>query len=557
MRTKDNNSGMVLVAVVCFTALAAILAASVLSDGMTQIRLVRRQVRMEQAFYLAEGGAEQAVAYIRNGSAMPGVVTGSFSFADNTTGRFTAVVVEAFDTAGGGGSASNSMAGSINLNPNNSPDNEFLLVKPDGATITRDDLQNDTTSYTSAPCVYYTGPAVMIRVKPKGNGNQNSLIVNGAVYPLLNANTYDLVSLNMNVQVFNTSRNSGNGRANGQWWLGNIAGDDVTIGAQAAAGPGPAARQFTIFSTGRIADTRRAVILEGVQQQAWARYALWYNNAAGPIWIGGGEVFNGPVHANTMIYLDGNPIFNALLSSTASTWGSGSDLAQVQFNAGTWLNAPADTMASVVFTNLSAAATLTVSGLTYMTMSGTNLFITNSRKGWNNHRVATPSNGLIYVDTASSGGNRNAIVYLGGQLDGRLTIAAEDSIRITNHLTYAVHPTNGSDDALGLIAQKDVEIRANAPANLNIFAHIIACNPDTSTYESGFFVQNYNTRWGCGLLNVYGGIVENNRGAVGTTGGNGYTKNYTYDQRFQTAPPPNYPSVLNIYQWNNWREKAL
>lgn len=557
MNSPSQNSGAVLVAVVSFTALAAILAASMLTDGITQISLARRQVAMEQAFYLAEGGAEQAVAYIRNGQSVPGVVTGEFVFPNNATGKFTAVIVQAFNTAGGGSTGTNSLAGSININPNNSSQNEFLLVKPDGTTITRDDLQGDTTVYTSAPCVYYTGPAVMIRVKPKGNGNQNTFIVNGAVYPLINANTYDLVSLNMQVQVYNDGRNQGNGRANGQWWLGSIAGNDATIGEQSAAGAGPVARQFTIFSTGRIGSAHRAVILEGVQQQAWSRFALWYNNSAGPIWIGAGEVFNGPVHANTMIYLDGNPIFNDLLSSTAAWWGPGSDLSQVQFNGGTWLNAPADTTATVVFSNLLADATLTVTGQTYMTMAGTNIFITNTRRGWNNYRLAAPSNGLLYVDTANYGAGKNGIIYLGGELDGRLTVVAEDSIRITNHLTYAVHPTNGSDDALGLIAQNDVEVRNNAPANLNVFAHIIACNTDNSTYESGFFVQDYSTRYGCGFLNVYGGIVENNRGAVGTTSGRGYTKNYTYDERFRTAPPPHYPTVLDIYQWDNWREKAL
>lgn len=544
-------------AVISFTALAAILAASMLSDGMTQIRLARRQVLMEQAFYLAEGGAEQAVAYIRNGQNVPGVVTGAFIYPNNTTGKFTAVVVQAFDTANGGSTGTNSVSGSLRINPNNSSQHEFLLVKPDGTTITRDDLQGDTTAYTSTPCVYYTGPAVMIRVKPMGNGSQNTLVVNGAVYPLLNANTYDLVSLDMRVQVYNDGRNQGNGRANGQWWLGSIDGDEVTIGEQTSGGGGPISRQFTIFSTGRIGGATRAVILEGVQQQAWSRFALWYNNSAGPIWIGSGEVFNGPVHANTLIYLDGNPIFNELLSSTAANWGPGSDLAQVQFNGGTWLNAPADTMATVVFTNLRASATMTVTGLTHMTMAGTNLFITNARMGWNNYRLDSPSNGMLYVETANSGLNRSGIINIGGQLDGRLTVVADNSIQITNHLTYAVHPTNNSNDALGLIARNDVEVRANAPANLNVFAHIIACNTDNSTYESGFFVENYSTRFGCGFLNVYGGIVENNRGAVGTTAGRGYSKNYTYDERFRFAPPPNYPTVLDTYQWNNWREKAL
>lgn len=558
MKTNDDNSGIVLVAVVCFTALAAVLAASLVSDGMTHIKLTRRQVQMEQAFYVAEGGAEQAVSYIRNGGAVPGVVTGYVG----TNGFFTVVIVNSFDTGGGagGGGGTNSMSGGLNINPNNSPGNEFLLVKPDGTTITRDDLQGDTTSYTGAPCVYYTGPAVMIRVKPKGAGNQNSLTVNGTNYTLLNANTYDFVSLDMDVQVYNDSCNHGNGRANGHWWVGNIDGNDVTIGETSAAGAGPVNNQYTIFSTGRFGGARRAVILEGVQQQAWARYALWYDNSGGQIWIVGGEVFNGPVHANTTVYLRGNPIFNALLSSTAPAWGSGSDLSQVQFNQGFLLNAPPETMAAAVFPDLQSAADMVFTGLTHMTMANTNLLVSNARHGWTNQPVAILSNCTVYIKDASSGADSDGRLVVGGVLDGRVTLVTEDSIWITNHITYAVHPTNGSDDAVGLIAQEDVVVRTTAPDNVNIYAHIMACNPNID-FSHGFYVQNYWSRPVSGLLTVYGGIVENSRGAVGTTSGGspyrGFLKNYIYDQRFSTDPPPNYPTQTNFYMWRNWREKPL
>ncbi len=48
MNYQTQNSGAVLVAVVSFTALAAILAASMLTDGITQISLARRQVAMSR-----------------------------------------------------------------------------------------------------------------------------------------------------------------------------------------------------------------------------------------------------------------------------------------------------------------------------------------------------------------------------------------------------------------------------------------------------------------------------------------------------------------------------
>ena len=161
MKTTDN-SGVVLVAVVCLTAVTAILALGLLSESGSQLRLANRQMNMEQAFYAAEGGAERAVSYItRVGVTVTTNITGSIG-----NGTYMTFIVP------GGGS--HTLSGSLGINPNNSPDNEFVLIKPDGTTITRDDLAGDTTEYDSAPCVYYDGPAILVHVKPKGNGSRQS-----------------------------------------------------------------------------------------------------------------------------------------------------------------------------------------------------------------------------------------------------------------------------------------------------------------------------------------------------------------------------------------------
>ncbi|MBU4211546.1 MAG: hypothetical protein KKD33_03070 [Verrucomicrobia bacterium] len=411
----NNNSGVILVAVVCFTAITAILALGLLSESGSQLKLADRQVRLEQAFYVAEGGAERAVSCIANsGGNPPGVITGAI-----------------------------------------------------------------------------------------GNGTYN-------------------VAINQ----------LGGG---GQTW-------------------------YTIASTGEVSGVKKCVIMTGVRQQTWARYALFYSGAPGPIWILGGERFMGPVHANCPIYLTGNPIFEALVSTTANNWGPGSNTNNVQFGQGWQFNAASQSMASVNFPALRTNASLVVTGLTDISLAGTNLLISNARRGWNNVNYAASNagiltNGLIYVVNAGTGTNRGT-ASVGGTLDGRLSIATDYDIYVTNHITYAVHPTNGSDDALGLIAQRDVVVRANAPNNLSLFAHIIAAYPNNSSYSHGFYVQNYWSRPFSGNLNVYGGIVEFNRGAVGLTSGRGFLKNYAYDTRFATDPPPMYPTVDNVYQWTSWRDKS-
>jgi len=112
--------------------------------------------------------------------------------------------------------------GRINLNPNNCDDFEFRLELPDRSVITRDDLHASDGSLT------YDGPAVLVRVKPKGNGNQNSLTVDGDPYPVRNGTLYTITSTDMTVNLYNERPGRGHGKAMGKWWI-EIAAEDATI----------------------------------------------------------------------------------------------------------------------------------------------------------------------------------------------------------------------------------------------------------------------------------------------------------------------------------------
>jgi hypothetical protein len=150
---------------------------------------------------------------------------------------------------------------------------------------------------------------------------------------------------------------------------------------------------------------------------------------------------------------------------------------------------------------------------------------------------------------------------VGGTLDGRLTIVTDSDIWITNHIVYAntnidLNSTNLSDDALGLVAKHDVVIANNTPNNINLFAHIMAVGSSTpGNHEDGSFKVNNIDRSYAGHINLYGGIVQFYRGAVGRITPTGYRKNYTFDQRLETKPPPHYPCITNEYLWTGWREK--
>jgi hypothetical protein len=85
-------------------------------------------------------------------------------------------------------------------------------------------------------------------------------------------------------------------------------------------------------------------------------------------------------------------------------------------------------------------------------------------------------------------------------------------------------------------------------------------SPFSSSVGAGAFgVDSYGSGSPRGTLTLYGGIVQENRGPVGTldNDGNistGYLKNYSYDKRFIDNPPPFYPPIANKLQWSNWQE---
>ena len=109
------------------------------------------------------------------------------------------------------------VTGEINLNPNNSPHNEFTVALPGGESFTRDDLHDKDLELPSNG-VFYNGPAESVWIKPKGNGSQNTLSYNGQEYPLENSKTYLISSDDMQITVFNDHMHS-NGKAMGHWWV--------------------------------------------------------------------------------------------------------------------------------------------------------------------------------------------------------------------------------------------------------------------------------------------------------------------------------------------------
>jgi hypothetical protein len=165
--------------------------------------------------------------------------------------------------------------------------------------------------------------------------------------------------------------------------------------------------------------------------------------------------------------------------------------------------------------------------------------------------------GVIYV---------NGDVAVSGLLRGRVTVASTGNIVIADDVTYTIDPSVGScADILGLFAGGDIVV-ANTPINAPwrrnsqsnayfsyddsnsefIHAFILTLGVFTvDDYASGSDSDESceQQQWGRGCLYLTGGIIQRQRGPVGTAAGTGYLKRYSYDACGTTAPPPYFPTT--------------
>ncbi len=75
-------------------------------------------------------------------------------------------------------------------------------------------------------------------VRPKGNGNQNGMTVNGQPYGLSNGETYMITATQMDVVLYNDHIHHNNGKAMGKWWITINAADATIVDGDEASNGG-------------------------------------------------------------------------------------------------------------------------------------------------------------------------------------------------------------------------------------------------------------------------------------------------------------------------------
>jgi hypothetical protein len=290
----------------------------------------------------------------------------------------------------------------------------------------------------------------------------------------------------------------------------------------------------------------------------------------------GGDHIDGPLHTNDDLRVCGTPSFGrngadvTEVSAPPVGWAHGSNCsATPDFNGPFATNAPVLTPPATNGSLRTFAGPYIYTGQTTITLSGNTMSINGG--GF----VAVPTDGVVYVQNGAgctssyspftvtypaSSGCGNAIVHSQGTYSGQLTIAAENDVIIDDDIVRS----SSSADLLGLVANNFIRIKHPVcpSSNLGCSSGTItsetakgACNSGVNgtgsnsniqidaallAIDHSFIVDHYDCGGSLGTLTVNGAIAQKFRGAVGTTGGTGYIKDYNYDDRLRYQEPPHF-----------------
>lgn len=347
---------------------------------------------------------------------------------------------------------------------------------------------------------------------------------------------------------------------------------------------------LTVISTGWTADNPNLKVTVKVKlhKKSFTEYVDFtdssVNNGEKVYWTTG-NVADGPVFCNGNIYVSGYPVFNdnVYTAGKLNEEKGKADIKGELYEGKDGIRKAEFPASNPEIKNWAKNGGIYLEGRTCIRLRNDQLEIRNIKKNNDEpYTVALPKNGVLYVE---------GMVFIAGELDGRLTVYATDIIYVTGKDPTNYNPKNAekigtftyksknynvgiiyadpnipadknaigsnySDDMLGLISAKDIIIPTRTwPAsnthgykqygyddviveNLIIFGALM-------TTGGQFRVEEYDKAPVSGTLSVWGSKIQNHpRGAVGKVSGNisksGYSKQDKYDYRLKTITPPHF-----------------
>ncbi|MBO6792465.1 MAG: DUF4900 domain-containing protein [Balneolaceae bacterium] len=316
-----------------------------------------------------------------------------------------------------------------------------------------------------------------------------------------------------------------------------------------------------------------------MQRDSFSKYSYMTQSELGAsgntIWFMDADNIYGPIHTNGEFAMSGSPSFYGLVTSPNMWRAHETNPTSPNFYGGENFNAPRkDEPTSYEVNRLVDAAN--DGGKRYSGDIDVDFYYDANGGYADISYGGSPGNGCANwmwwctpipptapsVETVNLA-NINGVISTDGEItvegnvNGDVTLHSEDKIEIIGDIVYKTSPLDDSTstDLLGLVSEGNVIVdryahTASGTQDLTVHASIVALN-------TSFTVENYNSGGNKGTLNMLGGIIQQNRGPVGTFSGNtvvsGYSKNYQYDNRLKASIPPSFPreSVFSIVYWKD------
>ncbi len=297
-----------------------------------------------------------------------------------------------------------------------------------------------------------------------------------------------------------------------------------------------------------------------MSRDSFSKYSYFTDNQPSNIYFTTNDELSGPVHTNGVFRIAGNPVFNGLVTSPNNWVGHSSYSNNPQFNGGSNFSAPnknfdvSEQVAELKALANSNGLTFNEPILVVPRSDGTVDISKYSRwSGW-----LAPQNYDMSVTNGIISSTDEIDIY--GTVSGNLTIHSERDIEIIGDVQYNDNPivNPNSTDFLGLVAEQDIRVDRNAHSfsgtrDLTIQASLMALN-------SSFYVENYTSGGSRGTINLLGGMIQDERGPVGTFNSwgvaSGFAKNYQYDERLRYNVPPSFPRE-RVFSILHWKDKVI
>jgi hypothetical protein len=340
----------------------------------------------------------------------------------------------------------------------------------------------------------------------------------------------------------------------------DLTGDLVTSGT------------YRIHGYGTVGSYTRHVSIDS-QALTFASFG-WLTNSENDVYFRTGDLLSGLIWTNGQFNIDGDPVFDGPAYSGASSinyLNGGPPTDNPTFADGITFNVPTLNISSVLnagdITTIKNAATS--GGISEPSNGGNGYTLTFNSTGTFTLVKNGTSPTTLYSNQALSSYNGafyfQDTLQVSGTIDGQVTIGTSsgNNIDITNNLVYS-YPSNpatifqtgfnNSDPQFtskcALVSGGNVVLDENWSGSWTDMYVTAVCAAVTGSFENQYYTDSPLK-----TLHVYGGISQLTRGPVGTitgpTTGTGFLKDYIYDTRFLTSPPPYLP-VLGA-QFGNWQ----